>query len=93
MTTTDTHTTTTAPDALADYFAGRHDCDVVSMTATRIELTNIPHSATHMLPGGMSTLKHLGEHWNDWNIEYVDNGDTVMYGSKPDKNVVITRED
>ena len=44
-----------------------------------------------MLPGGMSTLSVLGDHWGDWEIEYVDNGDTVMYGSMSDKDVVITR--
>ena len=64
---------------------------IVNDTPGQIRLTNIPHSATHMLPGGMSTLSVLGEHWGDWEIEYVDNGDTVMYGSKSDKDVVITR--
>jgi len=64
---------------------------VVEESPTQIRLTNIPHSGTHMLPGGMSTLKVLGEHWNDWDIDYVDNDGTVMYGSRSDKDVVITQ--
>ena len=64
---------------------------MVNDTPNQIRLTNIPHSGTHMLPGGMSTLQVLGDYWGDWEIEYVNNGDTVMYGSKADKDVVITR--
>ena len=64
---------------------------IVEDTPNRIRMTNIPHSGTHMLPGGMSTLGVLGDHWGDWEIEYVDNGETIMYGSKSDKDVVITR--
>ena len=64
---------------------------IIEDTPGRIRITNIPHSATHMLPGGMATLGVLGDHWNDWDIDYVDNDDTVMYGSKSDKDVVITQ--
>jgi hypothetical protein len=64
---------------------------IVEDTHNQIRLTNIPHSGTHMLPGGMSTLQVLGEFWNDWEIDYVDNDDTVMYGSKSDKDVIISR--
>jgi len=72
--------------------AGSHnDAKVVESTATRVRITNIPHSGTHMLPGGMSTLGVLGDYWNEWDIDYVDNDDTVMMGSKSDKDVVITR--
>jgi hypothetical protein len=67
------------------------DARVVEDSHTQLRLTNIPHSATHMLPGGMSTLELLGDYWEDWQIEYVDNGGTVMYGSKDDKDVIITR--
>jgi hypothetical protein len=67
------------------------DAKVVEESINHIRLTNIPHSATHMLPGGMSTLDVLGNHWSDWEVEYVDNGGTVMYGSKSDKDVIITR--
>lgn len=72
--------------------AGSHNnAKIVKDTPTEIRITNIPHSGGHMLPGGMSTLETLGEHWTDWEIEYVENDDTVMYGSKSDKDVVITR--
>ena len=72
--------------------AGSHnDAKVVSDSPNQIRITNIPHSGTHMLPGGMSTLSVLGDYWGDWDIEYVNNGDTVMYGSRPDKDAVITR--
>jgi hypothetical protein len=64
---------------------------MVEESLNHIRLTNIPHSATHMLPGGMSTLQVLGNHWGDWEIEYVENDGTVMYGSRSDKDVVITR--
>lgn len=67
------------------------DARIVSDSPTQIRITNIPHSATHMLPGGMSTLGVLGDYWGDWDIEYVENDGTVMYGSKSDKDVVITR--
>ena len=67
------------------------DAKVIDDSPGQIRITNIPHSATHMLPGGMSTLDVLGDYWDDWEIDYVDNGDTVMYGSKPDKDVIITR--
>jgi hypothetical protein len=67
------------------------DARIIEDTPNRIRLTNIPHSGTHMLPGQMSTLRVLGNHWNDWEIDYVDNDDTVMYGSKSDKDVIITR--
>lgn len=67
------------------------DATVVEDTPNQIRITNIPHSGTHMLPGGVSTLSTLGEHWGDWEINYVNNDDTVMYGSKSDKDVVITR--
>jgi len=67
------------------------DAKIVEDSPKRLRITNIPHSGTHMLPGGMSTLSVLGDHWNDWNIDYVDNNGTVMYGSKSDKDVVITR--
>jgi hypothetical protein len=67
------------------------DAKIIEDTPNQIRITNIPHSATHMLPGGMSTLGVLGNHWNDWNIEYVENDDTVMYGSKSDKDVIVTR--
>jgi hypothetical protein len=65
---------------------------IVEDTHNQLRITNIPHSATHMLPGGMSTLRVLGNYWEDWDVEYVDNEDTVMYGSKSDKDVVITRQ-
>jgi len=72
--------------------AGSHnEARIVEATPNQIRITNIPHSAGHMLPGGMSTLSVLGNHWGDWDIDYVDNGDTLMYGSKADKDVVITR--
>lgn len=64
---------------------------IVTDTPNQLRITNIPHSATHMLPGGMSTLSVLGDHWDDWDIDYVENDGTVMYGSKSDKGVVITR--
>jgi hypothetical protein len=67
------------------------DAKIVEDSPRRIRLTDIPHSATHMLPGGVSTLGVLGDHWGEWDIEYVDNDGTVMYGSKSDKDVVITR--
>lgn len=67
------------------------DARIVSDSPTQVRITNIPHSATHMLPGGMSTLDVLGNYWNDWNVDYVDNDDTVMRGSKSDKDVVITQ--
>ena len=79
-------------DELADTLSRcSTDATIVEDTPNQIRLTNIPHSGTHMLPGGMSTLGVLGDYWGDWDIEYVDNGDTVMYGSKADKDVVITR--
>jgi len=65
------------------------DARIVEDLGSRIRMTNIPHSGTHMLPGGMSTLEALGNHWEDWEINYVDNDDTVMYGSKSDKDVII----
>jgi len=64
---------------------------IVEDLGSRIRISNIPHSGTHMLPGGVSTLEVLGNHWNDWEINYVENDDTVMYGSKSDKDVVIHR--
>jgi len=67
------------------------DARIVEDDGDRLRITNIPHSGTHMLPGGMSTLGVLGDYWGEWDIDYVNNGDTVMYGSKPDKDVVITR--
>jgi hypothetical protein len=67
------------------------DARVVKDLGSRIRITNIPHSGTHMLPGGVSTLAVLESHWNDWDIRYTDNGETVIYGSKADKDVVITR--
>ena len=78
--------------SLEAYFTDRHDCDIVSVTDDRIELTNIPESGgAHMLPGGFGALSALSEHWDDWDIEYVGNGETFMYGSRERQNVVITR--
>jgi len=67
------------------------DARIIEDSPNQIRLTNIPHSGTHMLPGGVSTLGVLEDHWNEWDIDYVDNDDTVMYGSKSDKDVLITR--
>lgn len=79
--------------ALRDHFEDRHDCQVVSLTADRIELTDIPESGgAHMLPGSFGTLEKLGEHWDEWEIEYVPNGKTIRCGRRDDKNVVITRQ-
>jgi hypothetical protein len=72
--------------------AGAHrKARIVEDNSSMVRITNIPHSGSHMLPGGMSTLDVLSDHWESWGVEYVDNGDTVMYGSKSDKDVVITR--
>lgn len=86
-------TTTELGNELADLLSrcGSSGGRVVSDSPNQIRVTDIPHSGTHMLPGGMSTLNLLGDYWNEWNINYVDNGDTLMYGSKSDKDVVITR--
>ena len=67
------------------------DAKIIHDSPDQLRITNIPYSGTHMLPGGMATLDTLGNYWSDWEIEYVDNGGTVMYGSRPDKDVVISR--
>ena len=67
------------------------DAKIIHAGKTQIQITNIPHSGTHMLPGGIATLDTLSDHWDDWEIEYVDNDGTVMYGSRSDKDVVISR--
>lgn len=67
------------------------DGRVVEESPNHVRITDIPHSGTHILPGGMSMLGTLGNHWNEWDVEYVENGGTVMRGSKSDKDVVITR--
>jgi len=85
-------TTTILGDELSDTLSRcSGDAKIIKDSPDQLRITNIPHSGTHMLPGGMSTLGVLGDHWGDWDIQYVDNGDTVMYGSKSDKDVVITR--
>ena len=67
------------------------DAKIIHDSPDQLRITNIPHSGTHMLPGGVATLDTLDDYWSDWEIEYVDNGGTVMYGSRSDKDVVITR--
>jgi len=67
------------------------DARVVSDAPGKVRITNIPYSATFMLPGGMSTLRVLSEHWGEWDIEYVKNGGTRKFGRVDDKDVVITR--
>jgi hypothetical protein len=67
------------------------DAKIIDDSPDQLRITNIPHSGTHMLPGGMATLDTLGDYWGDWEIEYVDNDGTVMYGSRSDKDVVISR--
>lgn len=82
---------TQATTDFENYFENLHNADVVEITPDRVELTNIPHSATHMLPGGFGTLDALADHWGDWEIDYVENGRTIGLAKNPDMNVVITR--
>jgi len=67
------------------------DARIVSDSPRQIRITDIPYSATFMLPGGASTLRVLSEYWEDWDIEYIENGDTRKFGRVDDKDVVITR--
>ena len=67
------------------------DSKIIHDSPDQLRITNIPHSGTHMLPGGVATLDTLDDYWGDWEIEYVDNDGTVMYGSRSDKDVVISR--